>query len=69
MIESWQKQRELHIQIKMYKQSLDVSGISETTLKFDSQFHDNYIKFIDDVTNSLSELKTKFIELQKQKHT
>ena len=69
MIESWQKQRELHIEIKKYKQSLDVSGISEATLKFDSQFHDNYIKFIDDVTKSLSELKANFIEMQKQKLT
>ena len=69
MIESWQKQRELHIEIKIYKQSLDASGIPEATLKFDSQFHDNYIKFIDDVTNSLSELKAKFIEMQKQKLT
>ena len=51
----------------MYKQSLDISGFSEANLKFDSQFHDNYIKFIDDVTNSLSELKAKFIEMQKQK--
>lgn len=69
MIESWVRQRELHVEIKAFKQSLDVSKVSEATIKFDSQFHDNYIKFIDDVTTSLSELKTKITEMQKQKLT
>ena len=69
MIESWVKQKELHIEIKAYKQSLDIKEASGASLKFDSQFHDNYIKFIDDVTTSLSELKTKITEIQKQKLT
>lgn len=69
MIESWVRQRELHIEIKAYKQSLETTKASEASLKFDSQFHDNYIKFIDDVTSSLSELKTKITEMQKQKLT
>lgn len=67
MIDSWIKQRELHLEIKAYKQSLSASETSEATLKFDTQFHDNYVKFIDDVTTSLSELRAKIIEMQKQK--
>jgi hypothetical protein len=67
MIESWVRQRELHIEIKDYKQSLNRTEATEATIKFDSQFHDNYIKFIDDVTTSLSELKAKITEMQKQK--
>lgn len=65
MIDSWTEQRNLHVEIKAYKQSLN----SSDTIKFDSQFHDNYIKFIDDVTSSLSELKAKIIEIQSQKNT
>lgn len=69
MIESWAKLRELHVEIKAYKQSLGEPETADATSKFNSEFHDNYIKFIDDVTKSISELKAKIIEMQKQKLT
>lgn len=67
MIDSWAKLRELHVEIKMYKQSLNIMETIDANSKFDSEFHDNYIKFIDDVTKSISELRVKIIEMQKQK--
>ena len=69
MIESWSRLRELHVEIKMYKQSQNTEETTADTLKFDSEFHDNYIKFIDDVTKSISELKAKIIEMQTKKLT
>ena len=67
MIQSWEKLRELHVEIKDYKLSPEYPGCSEATSKLNSEFHDNYIKFVDDVTKSISELKEKIIEMQKQK--
>lgn len=69
MIDSWAKLRDLHIEIKMYKESLNPSETTDSNLKFDSEFHVNYIKFIDDVTKSLSELRAKILEIQTQKLT
>lgn len=69
MIDSWAKLKDLHIEIKRYKESLDTSETTDTNSKFDSEFHVNYIKFIDDVTKSLSELRAKILEIQTQKLT
>ena len=69
MIDSWAKLKELHIEIKEYKESLNKLETANTNSKFDSEFHDTYINFIDDVTKSISELKAKIIEMQKQKLT
>lgn len=69
MIDSWARLRELHLEIKMYKESLNTSETSDANSKFDSEFHDNYIKFVDDVTKSISELKSKMIEMQTKKLT
>jgi len=69
MIQSWEKLRELHVEIKDYKLSSEYPETSEATSKLNSEFHDTYINFIDDVTKSISELKAKIIEMQKQKLT
>lgn len=67
MLDSWARLRELHIEIKRYKQSQNNEETTAATLKFDSEFHDNYIKFVDDVTKSLTELRAKIVEIQTQK--
>jgi DNA-binding transcriptional regulator GbsR (MarR family) len=69
MIDSWTKLKDLHIEIKLYKESVNALETSDSNSKFDSEFHVNYIKFIDDVTKSLSELKAKILEIQTQKLT
>ena len=68
MMASWASQKELHIEIKNYKQSRNDLEISDESTKFDLDFHDNYIKFIDEATKSISELKAKIIEKQMQNH-
>jgi len=58
MIDTWSVQKELHLEIKEYKENVNTS-ISEETTKFDLAFHDNYIQFLDEATQSILELRTK----------
>ena len=59
MIEEWQEVRELHLEIKDYKETINNHKIDKEEEKFDLIFHDDYIKFIDGATVSIAELRTK----------
>ena len=61
MMESWMLQKELHLEIKMYKESANKSK-TDVAFKFDLDFHDNYIKFLEEVTKSVSTLRSKIVE-------
>lgn len=61
MMESWMTQKELHQEIKNYKGKINDHNI-EGILKFDLDFHDDYIQFLDEVTRSVSTLRSKIIE-------
>lgn len=61
MMESWVIQNELHQEIKNYKNKINDQNI-EGTSKFDLDFHDNYIKFLAEVTKSVSTLRSKIID-------
>lgn len=58
---SWITQKELHQEIKIYKDKVN-SEFEGDAKKFDLNFHDNYIQFLDEVTNSVSTLRSKIIE-------
>ncbi|WMI68722.1 GbsR/MarR family transcriptional regulator [Mangrovimonas sp. YM274] len=63
LIEMWSSQRNLHLEIKSYKERANT--ISEDgTAKFDLEFHDNYIGFLDEVIGAVSMLKKKIIDKQ-----
>ena len=68
MIDSWRMQRELHIEIKEYKEDSNMNITNEEE-KFDLSFHDNYIQFIDEATQSISQLRAKILTLNNQKRT
>ena len=61
MMESWVAQKELHEEIKNYKCEINKEH-SEGSPKFDLDFHNNYIKFLEEVTHSVSTLRSKIIE-------
>ncbi len=61
MIDTWSVQKELHIEIKEYKEKENALNADETT-KFDLTFHDNYIQFLNEATKSILELRTKIKE-------
>ena len=61
MICSWSNQKDLHTEIKSYKESMNSLKGEQNALKFDLEFHDNYIKFLNEATKSISELRTQII--------
>ncbi len=61
MMESWVIQKELHQEIKSYKDKINQQN-NENTSKFDLDFHENYIQFLDEVTESVATLRSKIIE-------
>ena len=62
LISEWQEVRELHLEIKEYKKSINEHTIEKKEEKFDLNFHNDYIKFIDGATASIEELRIKIIE-------
>lgn len=64
MIAEWKKQKELHQDIKSYKETVNET---ETENKpFDLDFHNNYILFLDETIKAVTDLKTKIEEKESQ---
>ncbi len=61
MTESWILQKELHLEIREYKEKTNQLK-NDYTSKFNLDFHDNYIKFLDEVTKAVSTLKSRILE-------
>lgn len=59
MIGKWKEEREMHLEIKNYKETINNTKIENKEEKFDLTFHDDYIKFIDGATASVEELRVK----------
>ncbi|RMA66113.1 GbsR/MarR family transcriptional regulator [Ulvibacter antarcticus] len=58
MINKWKEEREIHLELKNYKETINNNSIENEDEKFDLSFHDDYIKFIDGATASVEELRT-----------
>ena len=58
MINKWNEEREIHLELKNYKETINNNKIDNEDEKFDLSFHDDYIKFIDGATASVEELRT-----------
>ena len=59
MMHDWNEIRELHTEIKAYKETINTEKLENDEEKFDLNFHSDYIKFIDGATSSMEELRTK----------
>ncbi|WP_438710170.1 GbsR/MarR family transcriptional regulator [Aquimarina muelleri] len=59
MVSNWQEERKLHLEIKEYKRIINDNKIENEEEKFDLNFHNDYIKFLDGATSSIEELRTK----------
>jgi DNA-binding transcriptional regulator GbsR (MarR family) len=59
MIQDWSEIRELHLEIKDYKETQNTNRIENEEEKFNLNFHNDYIKFIDGATKSIKELQIK----------
>ncbi len=57
MVEEWEAEKELHIEVKEYKE--DINKTLEEDDKFDLDFHDSFIEFLDGAIESITKLKEK----------
>ncbi len=64
LIEEWKDVRELHQEIKSYKEEINSRYSENDTEKFDLNFHNDYIKFLDDASTSIKILRTKLTDSQ-----
>jgi len=62
MINEWQEVKALHLKIKNYKEAINAQKVEEE--KFDLNFHNDYIKFLDEASTSIEQLRTKLTENQ-----
>ncbi|MFV9551694.1 GbsR/MarR family transcriptional regulator [Algibacter sp. PT7-4] len=62
LINEWHEVRQLHLEIKSYKETINTKKIENKEEKFDLNFHNDYIKFIDGATASIQELRTKIAD-------
>ena len=69
MINDWKEIRELHLEIKNYKDNQNNKSIENEEEKFDLNFHNDYIKFIDGASASIEELRLKLIKVKDNKQT
>lgn len=59
MIQEWQEVKQLHLAIKDYKENINTHKVQNEEEKFDLNFHNDYIKFLDGATASIEELRLK----------
>ena len=61
MISHWNAERAIHLEIKAYKENQNKLKIENDDEKFDLSFHNDYVKFVDEATSSVKELREKLI--------
>ncbi|TVZ27150.1 hypothetical protein JM83_2175 [Gillisia sp. Hel_I_86] len=66
MMTSWNEEKELHLEIKNYKKSINDLETTSKEDEFDLEFHNDYIKYIKEASASIEILKTKLTDNQFQ---
>lgn len=61
MVKEWEDIKGLHLEIKNYKDTINQQLEDRDEDRFDLNFHNDYIAFLDGATTSIKELKTKII--------
>ena len=59
MVEEWKNEKQLHIEIKAYKE--DANKMLEEENQFELGFHDSFIDFLDGAMTSITKLKETII--------
>ncbi len=62
MIENWEQQKELHMEILDYKKIINSNSSDDNEIIFDLEFHTDYLKFIDQASTSLIHLRKNMIQ-------
>ncbi len=69
MIQNWNDEREIHLEISEYKKEINKSLPEGSSDKFDLEFHKDYLKYLDQVTAIMQDLRSKLIENHKSTNT
>jgi DNA-binding transcriptional regulator GbsR (MarR family) len=64
MINEWQEVRELHLEIKNYKEIVNGQQIENEDEKCDLNFHNDYIQFLNEASSSIEALRIKLTNNQ-----
>lgn len=59
MLSTWSEEKQLHVEVKSYKQSINALEHIDASENFDLSFHNDYIQFIEEATASMKQLRTK----------
>ena len=62
MINEWQEVKALHLEIKKYKETINTQKTKNEEEKFDLNFHNDYIKFLDEASMSIEQLRKKLTD-------
>lgn len=62
MVESWNQQKELHVEIKVYKEAVNHLEENQSEPIFDIHFHEDYIEYLNVATELILKLKNKIIQ-------
>lgn len=60
LVNQWQEQKQLHLEIMDFK--INANKSLEESTRFSLDFHEGYIEFLDEASQSMSKLKAKIIE-------
>ena len=61
-INEWQEVKALHLEIKKYKETINTQKTKNEEEKFDLNFHNDYIKFLDEASMSIEQLRKKLTD-------
>ncbi|MGJ8591676.1 MAG: GbsR/MarR family transcriptional regulator [Aquaticitalea sp.] len=63
MMDEWKEVKALHLEIRDYKKEVN-STKNEDASKFELDFHDVYIRFLEEASRSISTLKSEITEIK-----
>lgn len=59
MLTGWDEEKQLHLEVKSYKESINALESSTEEERFDLSFHNDYLKFIEEASATMKHLKQK----------
>ncbi|QAA82407.1 transcriptional regulator [Aequorivita sp. H23M31] len=65
IIENWKDEKELHLEISNYKKDINETLPEDSEDKFDLEFHQEYLNYLDQASSLMQNLRTKLIENHK----
>lgn len=62
MVTKWENEKQIHSEIKEYKQTCNALAKEEDEVIFDLEFQDDFLTFLEEITASVKKFKTKTLK-------